>query len=96
MTPEAAAAKLLAAWEASVCGGALPVNLGFPGRNCFRYALVSTLLVVGAESPEQAAETAQPANRAPLTPEDIHSIAATMNPTDEMIIEPWRWKVLNA
>lgn len=99
MTPEAAAAKLPAAWEASVRWWSLASEFGIsPKELAFRYALsLNAPLVVGAESPEQVAETAQLANRAPLTPEDIHSIAATMNPVlDETIIEPWRWKVLNA
>lgn len=98
MTPEAVAAKLPAAGEASLRWWNLAKEFGIsPKELAFRYALsLNAPLVVGAESPEQIAETAQLANRAHLTSEDIHAIASTMNPVlDETIIEPWRWNVSN-
>ena len=99
MTPEAVAAKLPAARESSVRWWRLAGEFGIPPKElAFRYALsLNTPLVVGAESPEQVAETAKLANCAPLKPEDIQSIASTLNPVlNETIMEPWRWKVSNA
>ena len=96
MTPEAAAAKLPAAKVASIRWWRLAGEFGVSTTElAFRYALsLNVPLVVGAESPEQIAETARLANLTPLNPRHIDAIASAINPViTESVIEPWQWKV---
>jgi len=95
MTPEAVAEKLPAAREATGRWGHLAGDFGVsPKELAMRYALtLRAPLVVGAESPEQVAETAHLAGSlAPLTRQEVQTIASGMDPLlDEDILEPWRW-----
>ncbi|HOH32168.1 MAG TPA: hypothetical protein PLC40_20985, partial [Candidatus Hydrogenedentes bacterium] len=66
-----------------------------PKALALRYALtLDAPLVVGAESPEQVAETARlAAILKPLSPEEVQALATAMDPVlNEIILEPWRWK----
>lgn len=95
MTPEAAAARLPTAREASLRWWKLAGDFGMPPQElALRYALtLRAPLVIGAESPGQLAENARLANLPPLDSEEVRTIAAVMAPVlDEKILEPWRWK----
>ncbi len=96
MTPEAVAARLPAARDAAARWWELARTFGIPPKAlALRYALtLDAPLVVGAESAEQVVETAHmAADLAPLTPQDIQTIASAMDPLlNETILEPWRWK----
>ncbi len=96
MTPEEVAVKLPEAREAAVRWWKLAGAFGIPPKElALRYALtLCAPLVVGAESPGQVAETARLAQQAPLTPQDIQTIAQAMDPfLGETIMEPWQWKI---
>ncbi len=96
MTPEAVACRLPAAYETAGRWWRLAGELAVPPKElAMRYALsLQAPLVIGAESPEQVEDTAHmAADLAPLTPQDIQTIASAMDPLlNETIIEPWRWE----
>lgn len=94
MAAEAVAERLPPAREASVRWWKLAGEFGVsPKELALRYALtLQAPLVIGAESPDQVADTARLADLAPLSPADVQSIALIMDPVlDEHVIEPWRW-----
>jgi len=93
---EAVAARLPAARDAAARWWELARTFGIPPKAlALRYALtLDAPLVVGAESPEQVAETARlAAILKPLSPEEVQALATAMDPVlNEIILEPWRWK----
>lgn len=73
---------------------ALAAEFGLPRVElALRYGLtLGCPLVVGAESPEQIAETLAVAARGPLAPEETVRIAETVDPlVDDVVLTPSRW-----
>ncbi|MBI2433354.1 MAG: aldo/keto reductase [Candidatus Hydrogenedentes bacterium] len=94
LPPEAAAAKLPQAREASLRWNHLAQQIQHaPAALAMRYArTLNTPLVVGAESKAQVADTARLASLPPLTPADIQLVRAIVDPhLTETILEPPRW-----
>ena len=95
LLPEQVATRLPAARPAAECWHALASRAGIaPVAMALRYALgLDVPLVVGADSPEQIAETVALAEAGPLPAALVEEIAQELDPVlNETIIEPWRWE----
>lgn len=97
MAPDAVASRLPRAQEASACWHEEAGRLGMPPAElAVRFALaLDAPLVVGAETPEQIAETARLAKLDPLAQEDAARIAKTLGPLlNDLVLTPSRWAPL--
>ena len=94
IAPDQATERLPRAKQAAEAWHALARELGIPPvALAMRYALsLDAALAVGAETPEQIAETVRLAAEGPLDAATIRRIREAMDPVvDEVILNPSRW-----
>ncbi len=94
MPPEAVAARLPAAREASERWHALAARFGIPQKElAVRFCtMLAAPLVVGAESPEQVEESARLIRQGPLPAEILNALRDELEPVlNEKVLNPMHW-----
>jgi len=95
MPPSAVATRLPQAHEAALRWNAFARRLRMTTTElAVRFSLTLDVpLVVGAESPEQIAETALLVGRGPLSKEEVEALAETLDPVvNDTVLTPSRWE----